>query len=411
MLVTNRSSPTSWTRVAEPLGQRASSRPSRPRPCRPRSRRSGSGRRGRPSRSTISVGRERAALVLEHVGAVRRRARWSPGRARSRRRRRACSRPPRSPSSSDLERLLVGRRGRARSRPRRRPRSRARARASDRLERVEDLGARSAAPRRSVGAPTGTIMNSWKSTELSACAPPLSMFIIGTGSTCARLAAEVAVERQARLAPRRPCARGQRDAEDRVRAEPRLVRRAVELDQRARRGPPGRRRRGRATASAISPLTLRDRLRDALAAVGVAAVAQLDRLELAGRGAGRHRGAAARARRRATTSTSTVGLPRESRIWRAWTVSIWLTVSLLQRREPSSRARELASAESCAVDAASSRRLDAPRKRSRGAQRELGSTLSLRATLTAANSTSPTSWKRSSRVPRLELVELAATAS
>ena len=35
------------------------------------------------------------------------------------------------------------------------------------------------------GAPTGTIMNSWKSTELSACAPPLSTFIIGTGSTCA----------------------------------------------------------------------------------------------------------------------------------------------------------------------------------------------------------------------------------
>ena len=30
-------------------------------------------------------------------------------------------------------------------------------------------------------APTGTTMNSWKSTELSACAPPLSTFIIGTG--------------------------------------------------------------------------------------------------------------------------------------------------------------------------------------------------------------------------------------
>ena len=31
-------------------------------------------------------------------------------------------------------------------------------------------------------APTGTIMNSWKSTLLSAWAPPLSTFIIGTGS-------------------------------------------------------------------------------------------------------------------------------------------------------------------------------------------------------------------------------------
>ena len=31
-------------------------------------------------------------------------------------------------------------------------------------------------------APTGRTMNSWKSTLLSACAPPLMMFIIGTGS-------------------------------------------------------------------------------------------------------------------------------------------------------------------------------------------------------------------------------------
>ena len=34
---------------------------------------------------------------------------------------------------------------------------------------------------RSVGAPTGMTMNSWKSIGLSACAPPLTMFIIGTG--------------------------------------------------------------------------------------------------------------------------------------------------------------------------------------------------------------------------------------
>ncbi|RAO54134.1 hypothetical protein ONO86_01265 [Micromonospora noduli] len=33
-----------------------------------------------------------------------------------------------------------------------------------------------------VCAPTGAIMNSWKSSGLSACAPPLMMFIIGTGS-------------------------------------------------------------------------------------------------------------------------------------------------------------------------------------------------------------------------------------
>jgi acetylornithine deacetylase/succinyl-diaminopimelate desuccinylase-like protein len=33
--------------------------------------------------------------------------------------------------------------------------------------------------------PTGTTMNSWKSTLLSACAPPFRTFIIGTGSTWA----------------------------------------------------------------------------------------------------------------------------------------------------------------------------------------------------------------------------------
>ena len=36
-------------------------------------------------------------------------------------------------------------------------------------------------------APTGMIMNSWKSIGLSACAPPLMMFIIGTGSVRAEV--------------------------------------------------------------------------------------------------------------------------------------------------------------------------------------------------------------------------------
>ena len=45
------------------------------------------------------------------------------------------------------------------------------------------------APQRSasakLGAPTGMIMNSWKSIGLSAWAPPFRMFIIGTGSVAA----------------------------------------------------------------------------------------------------------------------------------------------------------------------------------------------------------------------------------
>ena len=40
-------------------------------------------------------------------------------------------------------------------------------------------------PSAKVSAPIGRIMNSWMSRPLSACAPPLMMFISGTGSTCA----------------------------------------------------------------------------------------------------------------------------------------------------------------------------------------------------------------------------------
>ena len=75
------------------------------------------------------------------------------------------------------------------------------------------------------------IMNSWKSIGLSACTPPLTMFIIGTGSSARRGAADIAVERQAARLRRRLGDR-QRDAEDGVGAEAALVGRAVERDQR-----------------------------------------------------------------------------------------------------------------------------------------------------------------------------------
>ena len=104
------------------------------------------------------------------------------------------------------------------------------------------------------------------------------------------LAAEVAEERLALL--RRGGVRGgERDAEDRVRAEAALVRRAVELDQLlvellllvGLHAP------NRLEDLAVH---IRDRLRHGLAAEGVAAVAQLDRLVDAGGGAGRDRRAA-----------------------------------------------------------------------------------------------------------------------
>ena len=73
----------------------------------------------------------------------------------------------------------------------------------------------------------------------SACAPPLMMFIIGTGSSVRVRAAEVAEQRQlGRLGG--GLGDGERDAEDRVGAELALVRGAVELDQRLRRSGAGR---------------------------------------------------------------------------------------------------------------------------------------------------------------------------
>ncbi len=89
--------------------------------------------------------------------------------------------------------------------------------------------------------------------------------------------------------------RGQRDRQDRVRAEPPLVRRAVELDhplvERALIGriePPHRRR--------DLAVHVRDRLRDALAAPLGRLVAQLERLVRAGRRARRNRRPARSAR-------------------------------------------------------------------------------------------------------------------
>ena len=93
-------------------------------------------------------------------------------------------------------------------------------------------------------------------------------------------AADVAVEREVALVGA-GLRRGERDAEQRVRAEARLVVRAVELDQRLVE---------EALVEAFDPddrladlaVDVRDRALDALAAVAVAAVAQLDRLVGAG---------------------------------------------------------------------------------------------------------------------------------
>ena len=189
--------------VAQRLGQRRPSRPSRSRPCRPRSTRSGTARtawrrtrpcpcrpapcprlRGCRSSSCVpqlarrDVERERDVLAGLVAGLLDRLDDHGQRRLGAR--------------QIGREAALVADAGRRL------------AIVQQLLQRVEHLGAgaqRLGERRR----PLGTIMNSWKSSELSACAPPLMMFISGTGSTRAFGAAEVLVQRQRR--PRSAAAR------------------------------------------------------------------------------------------------------------------------------------------------------------------------------------------------------------
>ena len=164
------------------------------------------------------------------------------------------------------------------------------------------------------------------------------------------------------------------------------------------------------TAVAISPLTFSTALRDALAHPVRAAVAQLGGLELARRGARRHRGAPPGARTdaeldldgrvaAAVEDLAGVDVLDLAHVGGSRVVSFGSGV----RGRSSRAARSAGDRPSFAPsDAARSpAACTRPRKRSAAARSaSSGSTCSLRATLTAANSTSPSSWKRSSRARR-----------
>ena len=192
------------------------------------------------------------------------------------------------------------------------------------LERVEDLAAGAQRVGERVEKPTGTIMNSWKSTLLSACAPPFRTFIIGTGS------------RSASSPPRWRQSGSSRSIAIALAAASETPRIAL-APSRALFGVPSSSiivRSSAAWSAASSPCTASvdlavgrsaTALRHALAAERLAAVAQLDRLELAGGGARRAPPRGRRRRSSSPTSTSTVGLPRLSITWRAWTCWISLT--------------------------------------------------------------------------------------
>ena len=236
-------------------------------------------------------------------------------------------------------------------------------------------------------------MNSCRSIEFWACAPPLITFSIGTGSVTRLLAAEVAEERDAR--PRRP---------------PPSPRRARRRGSRSRRGGPcSACRRARSArwsrprwSAASKPahrlgdlaVDVGDRLGDALAAARLAAVAQLERLVHAGRRARGHRRAARRARLEADldldgrVAARVEDLPRVNCARsRSCACSPW-------RGRSSGPARRAASSVQRLPSSAASRSACSTRatKRSLVARSaSSGSTFRRRATLTAAKSTSPSS--------------------
>jgi hypothetical protein len=121
-------------------------------------------------------------------------------------------------------------------------------------------------------------MNSWRSTELSAWAPPLMMFIIGTGSVTA----------PAPLGGSRGAGGGHGDGQDGVGAEASFIARAVEVEHDAvdlalRAGVLAGERRRDLVVDVVG------RVQRALAEVaGFVAVPQLDCFVLAGGGAGGH---------------------------------------------------------------------------------------------------------------------------
>jgi hypothetical protein len=114
------------------------------------------------------------------------------------------------------------------------------------------------------------------------------------GQHARRVAAEVAPQRHALLG-RGGAGGGEGDAQDRVRAEAALVRRAVELDHRAVEPRLVERVAARDGLGDLA-IDVPDGLHDALAHVGVTAVAQLGGLELARRRPRGHGGAALGAR-------------------------------------------------------------------------------------------------------------------
>ena len=184
---------------------------------------------------------DQVAQIVDHAGGGRAPASRPPGctcrPCRTRKRRRS------RPSTTSCARHVAGRldglagsvrwprrcpRRWARNRLRRRPWSDSPCLSSS-FFRAWNTSAPQRSASRKLLAPTGTIMNSWMSRLLLACAPPLMTFIIGTGICIAPAAAEVAIQRQAGFFGR-GLGHRHRHGQHGVGAQARLVFGAVEFD-------------------------------------------------------------------------------------------------------------------------------------------------------------------------------------
>ena len=214
MLVTNRSSPTSCSFASQRRGQQ---RPAVPVALAHAILDRDDRIAGRQIGQVLGELRRREAAVLGSPARTCRRGRtpsWQH-RAPGTRHGPACSPPSRSPREWSA-RPPRSRAGRARSRPHPPPPCSCPGRSGS-SSACGRSRRHSAAPREE-GAPTGRIMNSWMSRLLLACAPPLMMFIIGTGMTGSRCAEQVLEQRQSGLARRRMRV-GQRHGQQRIGAQ------------------------------------------------------------------------------------------------------------------------------------------------------------------------------------------------
>ena len=186
-----------------------------------------------------------------------------------------------------------------------------------------------------VSAPAGTTMNSCTSSRLSACAPPLITFMSGTGSVRASSppsrryngtpASAAAARATASEHPRIAFAPSRL-----LFGDPSSSTRSVSIARWSSASRPAR-------AAAISPFTFATAVSTPLPRYALGSPSRSSTASCSPVDAPDGTSARPSAPESSTTSTSTVGFPRESKSWRAWTRPIALIVEALPWRARSTR--------------------------------------------------------------------------